>query len=186
MDTRCEQFEQHQSNLLQTYILSMSSTGLLFGHRLFINMPFSHMAPEGTHRLHWTQRVALVRHNLHSARRTNDFSFFKTLQAHALIEGTDHVAILYSSLGDNQPLSDRHSSLRADISQQRDMADLAIDKTANSAINFIQAQPSHCQEAVANAWVTGTTIIADAVCVCLNEMKQLENGCDDFIRLEYS
>jgi hypothetical protein len=59
------------------------------------------MAPEGTHRLHWTQRVALVRHNLHSARGTNDFSFFKSLQAHALIEGTDHVATLYSSLGDN-------------------------------------------------------------------------------------
>jgi hypothetical protein len=119
------------------------------------------MAPEGTHRLHWTQRVALVRHNLHSARGTNDFSFFKSLQAHTLIEGTDHVATLYSSLGDNadsvlstldnlnagiayvhqdafkavydaakaamhstnQPLSDRHSSLRVYISQQRDMAD---------------------------------------------------------------
>jgi hypothetical protein len=66
------------------------------------------------------------------------------------------------------------------------MAGMAIDKTANSAINLIQAQPSHCQEAVANAWMTGTTIIADAVCVCLNELKQLENGCDDFIRLEFS
>jgi len=50
--------------------------------------------------LHWTQRIALVRHNLHSARRTNDFTFFKSLQAHALLEGTDHVALLQSSLGD--------------------------------------------------------------------------------------
>jgi hypothetical protein len=175
-------------------------------------------------RLHWTQRVALARHNLHSARRTNDFSFFKSLQAHALIEGTDHVALLYAALGDNadsvlstldnlnagiayvhqdafkavydgvksamhntdQSLADRKSLLRVDVCQQRDMADHAIDKTANSTINFIQAQPVHSQDAVANAWITGTTIMADAVSVCLNEMEHLEDNLDDFIRLEYS
>ncbi|KAH7378284.1 hypothetical protein BKA66DRAFT_513316 [Pyrenochaeta sp. MPI-SDFR-AT-0127] len=175
-------------------------------------------------KLHWTQRIALVRHNLHSARRTNDFSFFKSLQAHALIEGTDHVALLYSSLGDSadsvlstldnlnagiayvhqdafkalydsvktavhtgdQSISDRRSLLRVDAHQQRDMADHAIDKTTNSAINLIQAQPAHCQDAVANAWITGTTIIADAVCICLNEMSKLEVNPDDFIRLEYA
>ena len=182
------------------------------------------MTSESTQRLHWSQRVALVRHNLHSARRTNDFSFFKSLQAHALIEGTDHVALLYSSLCDNadsalstldnlnagiayvhqdafkavydaakaainntnQSPHDRQSLLRVDICQQRDMADHAIDKTTNSAINLIQAQPAECQDAVANAWITGTTIIADAVSVCLSEMRQLEDGFDDFIRLEYS
>ncbi|KAF2023925.1 hypothetical protein EK21DRAFT_79854 [Setomelanomma holmii] len=175
-------------------------------------------------KLHWTQRVALVRHNLYAARRTNDFSFFKTLQAHALIEGTDHVALLYSSLGDNadsvlstldnlnasiayvhqdtfkavydgaksavntmdDSLASRKSLLRVDICQQRDMADHAIDKTANSAINFIQAQPTESQDAVVNAWITGTTIIADAVSVCINEMTQIEDHLDDFIRLEYS
>jgi hypothetical protein len=62
------------------------------------------------------------------------------------------------------------------------MADHAIDKTMNSANNLIQAQPAQCQEAVENAWVT----IADAVCVYLNEMKKLENGCDDFVQLKYS
>ncbi|CAO2653934.1 Nn.00g106670.m01.CDS01 [Neocucurbitaria sp. VM-36] len=181
------------------------------------------MAFDQPQRLHWTQRVALVRHNLHSARRTNDFSFFKSLQAHALIEGTDHVALLYSALGDNadsvlstldnlnagiayvhqdafkavydgvksamhddQPFSHRRSLLRVDVGQQRDMADHAIDKTTNSAVNLIQAQPVHCQDAVANAWVTGTTIMADAVCVCLNEMAKIEDNLDDFIRLEYS
>ncbi|KAF1915952.1 hypothetical protein BDU57DRAFT_529126 [Ampelomyces quisqualis] len=179
---------------------------------------------ESNPKLHWNQRVALVRHNLHSARRTNDFSFFKSLQAHALIEGTDHVALLYSSLGDNadsvlstldnlnagiayvhqdafkavydgvkavmhnsdQSLADRRSLLRVDICQQWDMADHAIDKTANSVINFIQAQPLESQDAVANAWITGTTIMADAVSVCLNEMSQLEANINDFIRLEYS
>jgi hypothetical protein len=175
-------------------------------------------------RLHWTQRVALVRHNLHSARRTNDFSFFKSLQAQAIIEGTDHVALLYSALGDNadsvlstldnlnagiayvhqdafkavydgvksamhnsgHSLADRKSLLRVDVCQQRDMADHAIDKTANSAANFIEAQPEHSQDAVANAWITGTTIMADAVSVCLKEMEHLEDSLDDFIRLEYS
>lgn len=182
------------------------------------------MGIDATQRLHWTQRVALARHNLHAARRTNDFTIFKTLQAHALIDGTDHVAILHAVLGndadsvlstldnlnagiayvhqdafkavydgakstmykaDNSP-SSRRSLLRVDICQQRDMADHAIDKTANSAIQLIQNQPVHCQEAVANAWITGTTIIADAVCVCLNEMEVIEDNMDDFIRLEYS
>ncbi|KAJ4303257.1 hypothetical protein N0V90_002150 [Kalmusia sp. IMI 367209] len=182
------------------------------------------MGVDATLRLHWTQRVALVRHNLHAARRTNDFTFFKTLQAHAIIDGTDHVAILHSVLGndadsvlstldnlnagiayvhqdafkavydgaksimykaDNSPAS-RRSLLRVDICQQRDMADHAIDKTANSAVQLIHAQPVHCQDAVANAWITGTTIIADAVCVCLNEMEAIEDRLDDFIRLEYA
>lgn len=182
------------------------------------------MIHDGVQKLHWTQRIALVRHNLHAARRTGDFSFFKSLQAHALIEGTDHVALLNQTLGDNadgvlstldnlnagiayvhqdafkaiydnaknnmhageDSLASRKSMLRVDICQQRDMADHAIDKTTNSAINLIQAQPAHCQDAVANAWMTGATIMADAVCVCLNEMNSLENRLDDFISLEYS
>lgn len=182
------------------------------------------MGVDATLRLHWTQRIALVRHNLHAARRTNDFTFFQTLQAHAIIDGTDHVAILHSVLGDdadsvlstldnlnagiayvhqdafkavydgaksamykadNSP-SSRRSLLRVDVCQQRDMADHAIDKTANSAVQLIHAQPTHCQDAVANAWITGTTIIADAVCVCLKEMEAIEANLDDFIRLEYS
>lgn len=182
------------------------------------------MAIDAQQKLHWNQRIALVRHNLHAARRTSDFTFFKTLQAHALIDGTDHVAILHSILGNDadqvlstldnlnagiayvhqdafkavydgakstmykadNSTSSRRSLLRVDICQQRDMADHAIDKTTNSAINLIEAQPVYCQEAVANAWIIGTTIIADAVCVCLNEMEQIEENMDDFIRLEYS
>ena len=51
--------------------------------------------------LHWTQRVALVRHTLHSASRSGDFTFFKTLQAAGLMEGTNHVATLSHELGDD-------------------------------------------------------------------------------------
>ncbi|CAI6335382.1 unnamed protein product [Periconia digitata] len=182
------------------------------------------MTVDGTQRLHWTQRVALVRHNLHSARRTMDFTFFKTLQAHALIDGTDHVAILYTVLGNDADSvlstldnlnagiayvhqdafkavydsakstmykpdttdSSRRSLIRVDVSQQRDLADHAIDKTANSAIQLIQAQPPQCQDAVANAWITGTTIIADSISVCLTQMESMEDNLDDFIRLEYA
>jgi hypothetical protein len=110
---------------------------------------------------------------LHSARQTGDYSFFKTLQAHILLDGIDHVATLHSVLGDdadtvlstldnlnagiayvhqdafkavydsakstmykaNNTPSSRRALLRVDIHQQRDMADLAINKTANSAIN---------------------------------------------------
>ncbi|KAK8198004.1 uncharacterized protein BKA78DRAFT_88212 [Phyllosticta capitalensis] len=56
------------------------------------------MIPEK--KLHWTQRVALIRHNLHCASRTGDFTFFKTLQAHRLLEGTDHLAALTAAIGD--------------------------------------------------------------------------------------
>jgi hypothetical protein len=177
-----------------------------------------------TQKLHWTQRIALVRHNLHSARRTGDYTFFKTLQAHTLLDGIDHVATLHSVLGDdadtvlstldnlnagiayvhqdafkavydsakstmykadNSP-SSRRSLLRVDIHQQRDMADLAIDKTTNSAINLIETQRIDCQEAIANARITGLTIVADAVCVCLDQMEEVDSYMDDYIRLEYS
>lgn len=182
------------------------------------------MGIDATLKLHWTQRIALVRHSLHAARRTNDFTFFTTLQAHAIIDGTDHVAILHSVLGNDadsvlstldnlnagiayvhqdafkavydaaksamykadHSVSSRQSLLRVDICQQRDMADHAINKTANSAVQLIHAQPAHCQDAVANAWIMGTTIIADAVCVCLKEMEAIEDNLDDFIRLEYA
>lgn len=50
--------------------------------------------------VHWTQRVALIRHNLHAACRTGDFSFFKILQANAFLQGTDYVAILTAALND--------------------------------------------------------------------------------------
>ncbi|KAK4495612.1 hypothetical protein PRZ48_012880 [Zasmidium cellare] len=51
--------------------------------------------------LHWTQRIALIRHNLHAASRSGDFGFFKSLQAAGLIEGTNHFATLTATLGDD-------------------------------------------------------------------------------------
>jgi len=51
--------------------------------------------------LHWTQRIALIRHNLHAASRSGDFAFFKHLQAQGFIDGTNHVAILSATLGDD-------------------------------------------------------------------------------------
>ena len=66
------------------------------------------------------------------------------------------------------------------------MADHAIDKTANSAIQLIQTRPTNSQDAIANAWIMGTTIIADPVSVCLTELEKIEESMDDFIRLEYS
>lgn len=59
------------------------------------------MATPTVKQLHWTQRIALVRHNLHAASRSGDFGFFKTLQAAGLMEGTNHFATLTASMGDN-------------------------------------------------------------------------------------
>lgn len=57
------------------------------------------MFTSGEKQLHWSQRIAFVRHNFHSARRNGDYTFFKTLQAHAFVQGTDYVATLTTSLG---------------------------------------------------------------------------------------
>ena len=54
----------------------------------------------GHERLQWTQRIALVRHNLHIASSTGDFTFFKTLQADRFRTDCDHVASLRAALGD--------------------------------------------------------------------------------------
>ncbi|KAK3060189.1 hypothetical protein LTS18_009122, partial [Coniosporium uncinatum] len=183
--------------------------------------------------LHWTQRLALIRHNLHAARRTGDYSFFKTLQAHAFLEGTDYVAALTNALWDESDnvLStldnlnagiayihqdafknvydalksivanantdaadgtgttselDAYAQLRVDVLQQKQAADFAIDRIADSAVALVQLQQPQHQDSVANAWIMGTTIIVDAVKVCLDELDAIERCTHDFIRLEYS
>lgn len=179
--------------------------------------------PEIT-KLTWNPRVALVRHNLHTARRTRDFTFFKALQANAFLEGTDYVATLNNLLGDEADTiistldnlnagiafvhqdafktvydsvkasmfndggnpETRRSKLRVDISQQKDMADHAVDKTTSSAIALIESQPAFAQDIIANVWIGGITIISDAVKVCLDEIDALEDCLDDVIRLAYS
>lgn len=59
------------------------------------------MATANVKQLHWTQRIALVRHNLHAASRSGEFAFFKTLQAAGLMEGTNHFATLTTLMGDD-------------------------------------------------------------------------------------
>lgn len=59
------------------------------------------MAATEAKQLHWTQRIALVRHNLHAACRSGDFGFFKSLQAAGMMEGTNHFATLSAFLGDD-------------------------------------------------------------------------------------
>lgn len=180
---------------------------------------------EQDNKLHWTQRVALIRHNLHAASRSGDFTFFRTLQAAGFMEGTNHVAALSAMLGDeadtilaaidnlNAGLAYAHqdafkhvydsvkealgadrerknlearSRLFVDASMQRNLADLAIDKMTSSAINLINSQPLDAQELATNVWVTGMTIIADAIDVSLTQMQLLERHMDDFIRMEES
>lgn len=166
------------------------------------------------------QRIALIRHSLHAASRTSDFTFFKTLQAHAFLDGTDHVAILSGLMGDEvdqvlHTLDDlnaglayvhqdafkaiydgirtsiadedhsRRAKIRVDVSQQKQVADFGIDKMANAAVALIESQDVNCQEAVANVWLFGATIIADAVQASIIQMDRLEGMMDDFILLEY-
>ena len=173
-------------------------------------------------KLHWAQRVALIRYNLHAASRSGDFSFFKAIQAQGFIEGTNHVAALSAELGDeadillaaldnlNAGLAYVHqdafnnvyetlkeharaedgktdeSKLYVDITMQKNMADMAIDKMSSSALALINQQPASVQELTANVWITGTTLVADSMEVALQELDDLENKLDDFIRLEES
>lgn len=175
--------------------------------------------------LHWTQRVALVRHNLHAACRSGDFTFFKALQATGLMEGTNHCATLTEELGDDadtlfaaidnlnaslayvyqdafkscydsvkaavssdddEQKKEARSKLYVDISMQRNQADSAIEKIASSAVGLINQQPQQAQDAAANVWVTGFTLVTDAVEISLQQMNLLESKMDDFIRMEDS
>ena len=173
--------------------------------------------------LHWTQRVALVRHNLHAASRSGDFCFFKTLQAAEMMEGANHVATLSAAMGDDADLvlaamdnlnsglayvhqdafknvydnlkstlsasndgdTDR-ANLYVDITIQKNIADMAIDKVAGSVIALIEQQPVHVQNDTAAVWITGATIIADCMEIVIQQMDSLEMKLDDFIRLEES
>ncbi|SMY20899.1 unnamed protein product [Zymoseptoria tritici ST99CH_1A5] len=180
------------------------------------------MASPNVKQLHWTQRIALVRHNLHTASRSGDFGFFKSLQASALIEGTNHFAVLteimnddadtllaamdnlngglafifqdafdkvYDNLKNSIRDEDRQanrSKLFVDITMQKNMADMAIDKLSASAIVLISTQPAHVQEQAANVYITGMTLIADCVQVVIKQLDNIEANIDDFIRLEES
>lgn len=218
----------------------------------------SHSKPQMDRQLHWTQRIALVRHNLHGASCTGDFSFFKTLQAHAIIDGTDHIATLSAlldggadellrvldnlntgiayvhedafrnvyeelrkSIEDFQnpqadgndkirsigspgetPNDSKRASLRSTSSltslvekydfnyhslttQQRQLADSAIDKMMSSAIMLIKQQESPAaQEVAASILILGTTFIADAMEVSLAQLAKLESCADDLPHAE--
>ena len=173
-------------------------------------------------KLHWTQRVALVRHNLHTASRSGDFGFFRQLQVAGFIEGTNHVAALSAELGDDADIvlaamdnlnaglayvhqdafknvyenvknsvreADKEidkSKLYVDITMQKNMADMAIDKMSSSATALINQQPANVQNLAANVWITGATIISDSMEIALKEMDTLEYKLNDFIRLEES
>jgi hypothetical protein len=173
--------------------------------------------------LKWMQRVSLIRHNLHAALRTGDFTFFKTIQAQAFLDGSDYAATLSSMLDDSDEIihylddlnvglvnvhqdsfkavydsvrssiaeSDeraRMAMVRVDISQQKQIADIAIDKIISSAIALIEQQQEIFREAVANVWMVGITIVADALQVCSIGFSKLENvdNLTDFVYLEYT
>ncbi|EME76933.1 uncharacterized protein MYCFIDRAFT_85335 [Pseudocercospora fijiensis CIRAD86] len=180
------------------------------------------MASAQTKQLHWTQRIALVRHNLHAASRSGDFTFFKTLQATGLMEGTNHFATLAELMGDdadvvmaamdnlNGGLAYIHqdafqkvydnlrnatrdddkqaekSKLYVDISQQKQMTEMAIDKLCNSAVALIHQQAPNVRDQVANVFITGVTLVADCVEVVIQQLDLMDNKMDDFIRLEES
>lgn len=78
------------------------------------------------------------------------------------------------------------SKLYVDITTQKNMADMAIDKFSSSAIALINQQPENAQDIAANVWITGTTMVVDSIEVALKEMDLLERKLDDFIRLEES
>ncbi|CAK1360382.1 hypothetical protein CB0940_06439 [Cercospora beticola] len=174
--------------------------------------------------LHWTQRIALVRHNLHAASRSGDFGFFKALQAAGMLEGTNHFASLAATLGDeadtvmaamdnlNGGMAFIHqdafrnvynnikdsmrdestkaadkSKLYVDITMQKNMAAMAIEKLCNSAIALINQQPAaQAQDQAANVFVTGATLIADCIEVVIKQLDTIDQKMDDFIRLEES
>jgi hypothetical protein len=83
-------------------------------------------------------------------------------------------------------LDERLARLRVDISQQSQMSDLTIDKIVASAIGLIGSQEPHMQEPVANVWLAGISIAADAIQACLIALDKFEAASDDMVFLEYT
>lgn len=80
----------------------------------------------------------------------------------------------------------KKAKLYVDITMQRNIADLAIDKMTNSAVALIHNQSESFQESAANVWITGAIIIADCIEITLKEMQSLDTKITDFIRIEES
>ena len=83
-------------------------------------------------------------------------------------------------------IESKRARLYVDITMQRNIADLAIDKMTNSAVALINNQSETFQESAANVWITGATIIADCIEIALKEMLALDTKMNDFIRVEES
>lgn len=92
---------------------------------------------------------------------------------------------LKDKLRDGDKVVDK-SKLYVDITMQRNMADMAIDKMSSSAVALINQQPERVQDSAANVWITGSTVIADCMEIALRQIDELDNKLDDFIRLEES
>lgn len=102
----------------------------------------------------------------------------------------DAFNIVYENLKNNKREEEDKeadkSKLYVDITMQKNMADGAIDKITTSALALIQQLPPQSQEAAAAVWITGVTIIANCMEVCLKELNEAEGKMNDFIRLEES
>ena len=92
---------------------------------------------------------------------------------------------LKNNMRDDNKEADK-SKLYVDITMQKNMADMAIDKMTSSALALMQQQPPHVQDLAANVWITGATIVADCIEIALKEIDALETKLDDFIRLDES
>lgn len=89
--------------------------------------------------------------------------------------------------GDGEATTEsKRARLYVDITMQRNIADLAIDKMTNSAIALINNQSEIFQESAANVWITGATVISDCIEITLQQMQSLDTKMDDFIRIEES
>lgn len=89
--------------------------------------------------------------------------------------------------GDGEATAEsKRAKLYVDITMQRNIADLAIDKMTNSAIALINNQSETFQESAANVWITGATVISDCIEITLQQMQSLDTKMDDFIRIEES
>lgn len=79
------------------------------------------------------------------------------------------------------------SKLYVDITMQKNMAEMAIDKLCNSALALIHEQPAAlAQDQAANVFITGLTLIADCIEVVTKQLDSVDQKMDNFTRLEES
>ncbi|PNS15743.1 hypothetical protein CAC42_4195 [Sphaceloma murrayae] len=110
--------------------------------------------PHASRSLNWSQRIALIRHTLHAATRSGDFTFFKVLQAQGFLEGVNYVGLLTASMGDeaDAPIT-ALDDLNIALAQTYEDAFKTVFTKCKHLLSSPPSPPASVSESLANLFI---------------------------------